>query len=196
MVDEQALRNEVTPQLHPGEKLLWVGKPMPLRVMLSRGDLIPAVTGVAMIVFMLVLFNSIGFGSFSSANFDGPGSPVFSIFNWFPLIFVGFGLLTISKPIYEFLMAGRTVYALTDQRAIIIKPVLSGGKKVESYTDSEGIERHDIADGKGDLVFQREMYTTYSNRRRRVRTRKIGFFGIPNVQQVEAMMLRTFDEGV
>jgi hypothetical protein len=193
MVDEQALRNEVTPQLHPGEKLLWVGKPMPLRAMLAGGNLFGAVAAVLMVGFMLFFFNSVRF-NFSMSR--GASSEIFSLFNLFPLILIAFGLFTVAKPIYDFLMAGRTVYALTDQRALIIKPVLSGGRKVESYTETEGIERHDIADGKGDLVFQREMSIYYSNRRRRVRSRKIGFFGIPNVQQVEAMMLRTFDEGV
>ena len=192
MVDEQALRNEVTPQLHPGEKLLWVGKPMPLRAMLAGGNLFGAVAGVLMVGFMLFAFNSFSF-NFSMAR--GSSSTVSTLFNLFPLIFVAVALFSVGRPVYDFLMAGRTVYALTDQRALIIKPVLSGGRKVESYTETEGIERHDIADGKGDLVFQREMSIYYSNRRRRVRSRKIGFFGIPNVQQVEAMLLRTFDEG-
>ena len=192
MVDEQALRNEVTPQLHPGEKLLWVGKPMPLRAMLAGGNLFGAVAGVLMVGFMLFAFNSFSF-NFSMAR--GSSSTVSTLFNLFPLIFVAVALFSVGRPVYDFLMAGRTVYALTDQRALIIKPVLSGGRKVESYTETEGIERHDIADGKGDLVFQREMSIYYSNRRRRVRSRKIGFFGILNVQQVEAMLLRTFDEG-
>src|SRR5690606_30304956 len=86
------------------------------------------------------------FSNFSAGLTSGGG---FSMFRWVPLIIVGFALFALGQPIYNFLMAGRTVYALTDQRALIIKPVLGGGKKVESYTETEGIERHDIADGKG-----------------------------------------------
>ena len=177
-----ALWNQVTPELRNGEELLWVGKPMPIRVVLANGELIGSLVGVIMIGVVLFLFG----------NFRMPTNvSSFSIFNLFPLIFIAFGLFTIARPIYEFVMATRTVYGLTNQRAIIIKQTFNG-KKVESYTNSDQIERHDVNSTMGDLVFQRQISTYRSNGRRRTRTRKIGFFGVPEVGKVEALMLKVF----
>lgn len=179
-----ALWNQVTPELRSGEELLWVGKPMPIRVMLANGEMIGSIAGAVLIIGVLVFFNS----------FRTPPMALNSSFGLFQLLFVGVGLFILSRPIYEFLMAGRTVYGLTDQRAILIKPTLNG-KKVESYTDSDTIERHDIANGKGDLVFRQERSFYRQSGRTRTRIRKIGFFGIDNVQEVEALMLRVFAVG-
>jgi hypothetical protein len=181
------LWNQVKPELQNGEELLWVGKPMPLRVVLANGDLISTVISLAMIVFMYVFFSRINMSTFSRSS-----SPA-EILSWFPLILFAFGLFTLSRPVYAFIMAFRTIYGLTDHRALIIKHTFSG-KSVDSYTEMDQLERTDIANGKGDLVFQREISRYRSNGRTRTRTRKIGFFGVENVREVEAMMLRTLRE--
>ena len=178
------LWNEVTPELRNGEELLWVGKPMPIRVILANGEVIGGLVGLAMIAVILVIFNS-----FRMPNFGSASTP-FGFVQWF---LIAFGLYSLGRLVYEFIMAGRTVYGLTDQRAIIIKPTLSG-KKVESYPDSEQIERHDLADGKGDLIFHKERIVYRRRGGTRSRQRKIGFFGIDNVREVEALMLKTFGE--
>lgn len=176
-----ALWNQVTPELRNGEELLWVGKPMPLRVVLANGRLIMGVINAVLVLGVLFFFTSV-------SRFDMRMLPSFSLFL---LLFLGIGLFSIARPLYDFIMAGRTVYGLTDQRAIIIKPTFNG-KKVESYTDSDTIERHDIADGKGDLIFKHERSFYRRSGRTRTQIHKIGFFGIENVQKVEALMLRVF----
>lgn len=188
MVNDIELWNQVTPELQNGEELLWVGKPMPLRVVLGNGELIFGLVGLVMLGVVFFIFSSFRMPTFSSAF----GSP-FSLFSWFPLIFVAIGLFTIGKPLYEFIMAGRMIYGLTNHRALIIKHGLSG-KSVESYTEMDQIERTSIADGKGDLVFAR-VYARYRRKGGyRTRVRKIGFFGIDNVREVEAIMLRSLKE--
>src|SRR5829696_8363777 len=178
------LWNQVTPELQNGEELLWVGKPMPLRVMLANGELISGIFTVVILIFVFFMFSSFRMPTFSSSF-----SP-FSIFSWLPLIFVAIALFTIGKPLYEFLIATRTIYGLTNHRALIIKHRLSG-KSVESYTEMDQLERTSIADGKGDLVFARESARYRRKGGYRTRTRKIGFFGIDKVREVEALMLRT-----
>lgn len=187
------LWNQVKPELQNGEELLWVGKPMPLRVVLASSELISGLVGVVMIIIFFIVFSSFYASFRMPSSFNSSFNSPFSFFSLFPLIFVAVGAFTIGRPIYAFFMATRTLYGLTDQRALIITQTFSG-KKVESYTESDQIERTEIANGKGDLVFDR----THTRYRRkggyRVRTRKIGFFGIENVREVEAMMLRSLRE--
>lgn len=181
-VTDTTLWNQVTPELRNGEELLWVGKPTPVRVVLANGELVSSIGGIVVIGVVILVLNNFRMPS----NFSG-----FSIFTWLPLFFVIIALLTLSRPVYEFIMAGRTLYGITNQRVMIIRQTFTG-KKVESYTDSDGIERTDATADMGDLVFSRRVSTYRSNGRRRTRTRKIGFFGIPNVNEVEALMLKVF----
>jgi hypothetical protein len=182
-VTDTALWNQVTPELRSGEKLLWVGKPIPTRAVLANGDLMGSILGVIIIGVVIFLLN----------NFRMPGNlSSFAIFRFLPLFFVIIALLMFARPVYEFIMARRTVYAITSQRVLIIKQTFSG-KKVESYTESSGIERTNATADMGDLVFARSAQTYRSNGRTRTRTRKIGFFGVPKVNEVEALMLRVFN---
>jgi len=182
-VTDTALWNQVTPELRSGEELLWVGKPIPTRVVLANGDIMSSIVGIIVIGVVIFIIN----------NFRMPGNfSSLSIFSWLPPFFVIIALLMFVRPVYEFIMAGRTIYGITSQRVIIIKQTFSG-KKVESYTQSTGIERTDATANMGDLVFGRHVSSYRSNGRTRTRTRKIGFFGVPNVNQVEALMLRVFN---
>lgn len=192
MINDVELWNQVTPELQSGEKLLWVGKPIPLRVVLGNSELISGLVGVVMIIIFFIVFSSF-YASFNMPGFSTFSRPSFSVFSLFPLIFVAVGAFTVGRPIYAFFIATRTLYGLTDRRAMIISHGFSG-KKVESYTETDQIERTEIANGKGDLVFDRA-HTRYRRKGGyRVRTRKIGFFGIENVRDVEAIMLRTLRE--
>lgn len=177
-----ALWNQVKAELNSGEEILWVGKPIPLRVVLVDGGLLMGALNAIMVVAVLVFFTS-------SAT---PFMQSIPSFNLFLLFFVGIGLYSVSRPIYAFIMARRMVYGLTNRRAIIIKPALNG-KKVESYTDSDTIERHDLPNGKGDLIFKHERGFYRQSGRTRTRIHRIGFFGIDDAQKVEALMLKTFD---
>ncbi len=191
MINDVELWNQVTPELQNGEELLWVGKPTPLRVVLANGELIAGLFSVALLIFVFVMFSNFRMPSFQSPA--GSSFSPFSLFNWFPLFFAAIALFTVGRPLYEFFMATRTIYGLTDKRALIIKHSLSG-KSVESYTEIDQLERTSLDNGKGDLVFAR-LSTRYRRKGGyRTRTRKIGFFGIDNVREVEALMLRSLKE--
>ena len=76
------------------------------------------------------------------------------------------------------------MYAVTDRRALLIE----GGfrRSIRSFTgeELEGIERREGVGGVGDLIFRRETF----RRGNRPRTRAIGFFAIPEVKRVEALV--------
>jgi hypothetical protein len=95
--------------------------------------------------------------------------------------------------------ASSTVYAVTDQRAIIFDSGLLG-TEVRSFgsTAMDEITRRESSDGSGDLIFKTETYYQHGywsgsgNHRHYVaggyRTREIGFFGIPEVRRVEQFL--------
>lgn len=88
----------------------------------------------------------------------------------------------MSSPLLELLKAPRTFYALTDKRALIV--VEGARAKIQSVMPSEfPLERQDKSNGRGDLIFKREISGGSRNRR----TVEIGFFGIENAREVERM---------
>ena len=185
MVGDPDLRSAISSDLQSGEKVLWIGKPTPIRVVMHYAEsLLPGIVAMVALVVILTIFSSTHIFSFELLGLG------FS-FQWIVLIFLLLVFYYFARPVYEYWRALRTIYAVTDRRALIVKPDLNG-KQVLSYPKIERIERQNLADGKGDLVFGSETYSTRGRYGYRVRTRKIGFFGIDNAQQVETLMLNTF----
>ncbi len=178
---DPALREIVSPEIRHGEKLLWIGKPTPLRVVIQRhvDDLFSAVFVVFVMAISFSAFSSFGGRSFGTSGF---------LFWLLPLIFAAVGLYAVGRPLFMFWEATRTVYAVTDYRALILKPKF-GGMSAASYPKLERVERTSFADGKGDLVFSSEAYRVSGRWGYRTRYRKIGFFGIPDVRRVEELLL-------
>jgi hypothetical protein len=179
----QALRGE----LRSREKLLWVGQPEPIRAAMQYGDLVwNAVGAVAISLILVFVWGAIGF----NVTFSGTSLSTLIVL----FIFIA-ALASLARPAWEYFAAAQTVYAITEHRVIIIKPVLLGGAGVQSYGDRQiqVIERREIADGKGDIIFAKECIQMRGRRRRsRLRIRNIGFFGIAEARRVEDIMLSNF----
>ena len=118
----------------------------------------------------------------------GDGPPFAWAFPLFGLIFVAVGLAMLTAPLWMRWRAGRTVYAVTDRRAVVWEGGLS--TTVRSFdADALGdLERRERADGSGDLILARDLRTTSHHGRRGVRTTEVGFFGIPDVRGVERLV--------
>lgn len=83
-----------------------------------------------------------------------------------------------------------TIYAISDQRLLIIRTWPS--RRVTSYgpDDIDVVERKEGKDGSGDLIFRREEHRKLRHHhdpqgKRRVGERAIGFFGVPDVRRLE-----------
>ena len=83
-----------------------------------------------------------------------------------------------------------TVYAISDQRLLIIQAWPR--RRVTSYgpEDIDVVERQERKDGSGDLIFRREEHRKFAHHhdpkgKRRVGDRAIGFFGVPDVRRLE-----------
>lgn len=173
-------------QLDSGERLLWAGKPAP------QGA---AIGALPMTLFGLLFA---GFAAFwiwaaaggmsrsSGGGFSGPGAlfPLFGI----PFLLVGLGM--IFGPLWAFLGARNTIYAVTDRRAMIVTG--SRTKSVRSFTRDEigEITRVERPDGTGSLMFASVSRTSSKGH---ISVSRVGFEGIPDVRRVEQLIRDNLD---
>jgi hypothetical protein len=171
--DDLAAR--VDAELAKGERIAWIGRPIPW--LPARSSLPMALFGIPFTAF--ALFWTAAAGGFAFRH--GPGPP--SFFPMFGLIFVVVGLGLLLSPLWAFRKATRTIYAITDQRALIIEPDLWGHAIVQSFEPRQlaYLERHQRGDGSGDLVFRRE----HRGSGRSHHMVAIGFLAVADVREAE-----------
>jgi hypothetical protein len=167
-------------QIQPDENLLWAGRGRAGRLAL-RG--IPAaLMGIPVTAFAL-------FWIYMAAGQRIPDVRSGKIEDYFWLwgvLFVGFGVKMLLEPLWFALRAGRTVYAVTNRRAMVID-----GRRVKTFgpRELERIERTEAADGSGDMVFVQTEEPRSRHRGMNVQV-KDGFYGIENVRSVEQLLLQ------
>ncbi len=207
-------------ELLAGETVKWAGKPDPMR--LAAKDLWRSVIGFAILLFLLIFMaGPIAFTSGSTsavmvreAVTTGPTGPAmeviqhgptgggFGMFSIVPLliglVFLGITLSFILRPLARFLEAQQMRYAITNRRVLIVDGLFS--RRVHSFgaNDIERIERRGRGDGYGDLILGYETRTRYTRsnvtnmRHRRDYREPYGLLAVPDVRQVEAILLDTF----
>jgi hypothetical protein len=103
-------------------------------------------------------------------------------------VLIGLGMLSV--PYWAYKKAQKTVYAVSNKRALIITSGMT--RNVQSfYPQSLGnIERSEKADGSGNIIFARRTTSNYNsnNNQTQASTTAIGFFGIPDVRAVERLI--------
>lgn len=200
--NDEAIASQVEMELVEGETLLWADKPDPMAVALSRRYLWEGAIGLLWLAIVTFIFNGFGMFSMFGSGFGGfgmSGGLTSGIFSLFPLIFYGIGLWQVSSPLRAYLGALRTTYAVTSNRALIMGGLFSNSTKSYGPHQMEFIEMTMNGNGTGNIIFDREMRTSsYRNRSGFRRTRQytvdVGFFGVHNPREVEALMLREFTQ--
>lgn len=184
----QELRDRVRGELRAGERLLWIGQPLPGRAFWSALPIILfAIPWTAFAVFWVA----------SAVWMTGraPGGGIGALFSCFPLFGVPFiliGLAMLSTPLWAWRQAAHTCYALTDQRAILWEGRWYSGAEVRSYgpPDLTRLVRIERSDGSGDLVFEELLSLTYNKGRMANTTSQRGFLNIAHVRGVESLLRR------
>jgi hypothetical protein len=176
-------------ELQSGESLYWTGTADPRRAAIAT---LPATLfGVPFALFAFFwitqAYHATNAMSKSSSNAFTNGFRVFPLFG---LPFLLIGLLIILAPLGAFLKGASTVYAVTNQRVMIV----TGGstRSVKSITPADivSIDHRERPDGSGDIVIQTTGITRTNNSTSQI---KVALFGIPNVKQVaqQVMTLHT-----
>jgi hypothetical protein len=173
-------------ELQSGESLYWTGTADPVRASLSA--LPAAIFGIPFAGFALFwvtqAYHATNAMSKSSHNAFVSGFRVFPLFG-LPFLFVGLGI--ILAPLWVFLKGSNTVYAVTNQRVMVI----TGGnnRSVKSFTPADivSVEHRERPDGSGDIVIQTNAITRANNNL--VSPVKVALFGVQNVKQVAQQVL-------
>ena len=196
-------------ELSPGETLLWAGQPSSSRM--ARQGIVPMLLGIPFTAFALFWTAAAGgfaflFGGAARAVSGGNGAfaAPFLLFPLFGLIFVVVGCGLLLSPLWLFLGAQRTLYAVTSKRVIVWSGRIFGGVTVRSLSPAQlgDRARTEAGDGTGDLIFPRAAtISTYQDMdntdgfgysRTRTRVTQFGFYGIPQVKQVDDLLRQTF----
>jgi Bacterial PH domain len=172
-------------ELQSGESLYWTGTADPVRASLSA--LPAALFGIPFAGFAIFwitqAYHATSMMSKSAHNSFASGFRVFPLFG-LPFLLIGLGI--VLAPVWALLKSGSTVYAVTNQRVMII----SGGstRSVKSVTPADivSIDHRERPDGSGDIVIQTTGTMRTNNSVSQV---KVALFGIPNVKQVAQQIL-------
>jgi hypothetical protein len=160
---------------------VWMGQPDPLKIVETKtfglGSIL-VIAGVAFGGFLMFLW----IGSISS-------SPLTEMYSLVAVFFFVIGVVLIPVLyVMEGWIAKEYLYAITNQRVLILLPLLfSDHVQVFSYGRREIAELKIQAepDGSGNLLFRQEGVGFGQLR--------FGFFHIPNVREVRKILMDTFE---
>jgi hypothetical protein len=173
-------------ELQSGESLYWTGTADPRRAAVAA--LPAAIFGIPFAAFALFWITQAYHatsGLSKSNNAFAKGFAVFPIFG-LPFLFVGLGI--ILMPLRAFLKGGNTVYAVTNQRVMIITG--SGNRSVKSLTPADivSVEHRERPDGSGDIAITTNAVVRSSNNFTSQVT--VALCGVPNVKQVVQQVMQ------
>ncbi|WP_437205245.1 hypothetical protein [Planctomicrobium sp. SH664] len=138
-------RRLVEEELSPGEKVVWIGQPLAARQMLRT---------IPVVLFSIPFTGFAMFWMFAAAGFRFPRlqrpEDFFALFG-IPFLCIGLGMM--SAPYWQLLRTRRTVYVVTDRRAMIISGIRT--TRISSFLPHQflTIKRTQRPDGTGDVTF-------------------------------------------
>ncbi len=107
------LENKVKHELEPGEKILWMEQPVPRYFTAnSTGMFLFAIPWTAFAIFWICGAAGFKIPDFSKGHFNF--FPLFGV----PFVLIGIGLM--SAPLRAYRKAFKTIYVITDRRAITL----------------------------------------------------------------------------
>jgi hypothetical protein len=197
LMQQQTMEAALSNELLADETLLWSGRPdarkrsiaSPARVFRTLGLVFMPVGLLILLIGLILLFSPLSPSGFQPGMLGLviPGGVFFIL----GVVYLIIGLVGFSS-------SGNTLYAITNQRAIIVRP----GRyvTVSSYNKRSigQVQRIERADGSGDLIFANNApYGSYGNTRyntNSVRFGRPGFYALPDVRSVEQILLRMMNE--
>ena len=195
------VKDKIDRELESGERVIWAGQPRKRLFLVKSVPLmlfgIPFLcvasfwfyVGIRGLLRMLGAARDAG----ASVTYVHIMMVVFALFG-VPIVLIGLWL--VASPYWAQRRAARTLYALTDRRAIVWLTNWLGRIRVRSYPpeDLHHLVRHDRPDGSGDLIFEMVVQLSAGQFPMRIQNRSHGFLAIDNVREVEGLLRKTLLE--
>jgi len=184
---EPPMRTMAQAELKSDERLVWAAQPTPR--FFTIATIVPVLFAIPWTGFAIFWTSMAFIGTHSIRGHDPMTKGFQYFFPLFGLPFILIGLGMLSSPFWMVRGMKRTVYMITDQRAVIMKPGFFGSRKVDSFEPSRltAMERLERRDGSGDLIF--EQFTT--RRGSGTQTTRRGFISVPRVREVEDILRKS-----
>jgi hypothetical protein len=165
------LQSMVDRELEPGESVKWIGMPIPrFFTGASTGSFLFAIPWTAFAIFWM-------FGAWHQSE-----NVPFTLFG-VPFVLIGFGILSV--PLFTYRRSFKTVYVITDKRAITFTG--GGSTTVRSYPPDtlREIYRKERKDGTGDVVISRRAWRDSDGDRQ---SEELGFLRVDSPKEIEHML--------
>jgi len=172
------LEEKVKRELESGEHVVWMEQPIPRYfTAMSTSAFLFAIPWTAFAIFWIC-----GASGFKLPDFSKGG---FSFFPLFGVPFVLIGLAMLSTPLWAYRKSFKTVYVITDRRAI----TFDGGwtTTIRSYPPDrlQNIHRKEKRDGTGDVVLGQQIWSGSEGGQQSM---DLGFLNIRDPKTVETMV--------
>ena len=174
------LRRKIDDELQPGELIRWVEQPIPR--FFTADSIERVLLGIPWTSFSI-------FGTWYTLGYklpdlrEGLQPQYLSALYIMLFVLIGFGML--SSPIWVWQAARKTVYLVTDKRAISIQ----GGRSttIRSYLPDQlkDVYRKERGDGTGDVIIAIERWKDSEGDQK---SKEIGFLGVRSPRGVENML--------
>ncbi|MBM2846885.1 MAG: hypothetical protein HW407_2197 [Bacteroidetes bacterium] len=177
------LEERVKQELDTGERTLWMEQPIPrFFTPNSTGAFLFAIPWTAFAIFWIC-----GAAGFKVPDFSEGGSSFFPLFG-VPFVLIGLGML--SGPLWMYRKSLKTVYVITDRRAITFDAEWT--TTIRSYPSDklQNVYRKEKRDGSGDVILAQCVWSSSESGQQ---TQDPGFLSIRDPRKVE-QMLRTLAE--
>lgn len=172
------LQDRVERELEPGESIRWIEQPIPRYFTpVSTGVFLFAIPWTAFAIFWIC-----GASGFKMPNFNKGGFDFFPLFG-VPFVLVGLGML--SSPLWSYWKAFKTVYVITDRRAITIDAGWTTTIRSYSPDRLQNVHRKEKRNGTGDVILGQRVWSGSEGEQQ---WQDLGFLNIREPKAVEGML--------
>jgi len=182
------VRQKIDRELQPGESIKWVEQPVAqMFTLASLPVLFFDIPWTSFAIFWM--WGALGFKVPDLSRGIQP-EHLFALFG-VPFVLIGVGML--SSPFWAWQAARKTVYLITNKRAILIQSGAS--TTIRSYTPAQinHTYRKEGRNGIGDVIIAVRKWKDSDGDQM---TEEIGFIGIRNPQEVEKMLKNLAETGL
>ncbi|MGI5869849.1 MAG: hypothetical protein ACOX9C_10465 [Kiritimatiellia bacterium] len=180
------LQEKVNREMESGERVEWIDMPIPrFFTPAATGAFLFGIPWTAFAVFWIC-----GACGFELPDFSKGGASFFPLFG-VPFVLIGFAML--SSPLWAHRRAFKTVYVITNKRAI----TFDGGwtTTIRSYPPEKLTEvyRKERRDGTGDVIIDHRAWRDSEGSRQ---AEDLGFLRVRNPKGVEQMLKKLAEQAV
>ena len=178
------LEDKIKHEMEPGERILWIEQPIPRYFnAMSIGAFLFAIPWTAFAIFWIC-----GAAGFKFPDFRQGGFNLFPLFG-VPFVLIGLGML--SAPLWVYRKAFKTVYVLTDRRAITLDAGWMTTIRSYSPNQLQNIHRKERRDGTGDVILSQRIWSGSEGGQSSM---DLGFLNIQNPRMVEQLLRKLAEQ--